>query len=122
MLVAGTPDWRRLVLRAREVDLLPRDWAARLSQWRGIYLIVDESDGARYVGSAYGAENLLGRWRAHIRGEKGMTVELKRRSPANFRFSILERLSPDADPADVIDLEGGWKLRIHSYAFGLNRN
>jgi hypothetical protein len=31
-------------------------------EWRGIYYIFDVSDGKGYVGSAYGNDDLLGRW------------------------------------------------------------
>ncbi|MBL4559231.1 MAG: hypothetical protein JKP98_25855 [Rhodobacteraceae bacterium] len=37
-----------------ELRALPASWAPVLREWRGVYLIVDQTDGARYVGSAYG--------------------------------------------------------------------
>lgn len=36
-----------------------------LAEWRGIYLIFDTRDAKAYVGSAYGSENILGRWRSY---------------------------------------------------------
>lgn len=119
-LTPGAPDWRDLILTGGEVRTLPRDWASRLAEWRGIYLIVDEGDGARYVGSAYGAENLLGRWRAHVAGDRGVTAELQRRDPVRFRFSILERVSPDLPAEEVIRLEQTWMERLDTRRFGLN--
>ncbi|EEW24449.1 GIY-YIG nuclease family protein [Rhodobacter ferrooxidans] len=115
------PEWREMILSAIELRALPRDWAARLAEWRGVYLIVDQTDGARYVGSAYGAENLLGRWRAHVAGDRGVTVELARRDPAAFRFSILQRLDPDLAPDQVIGVEQNWKRRLDTVSHGLNR-
>jgi hypothetical protein len=120
LLAPAAPEWRDLLLTAAEVRTLPQAWATRLAEWRGIYLIVDEADGARYVGSAYGAENLLGRWRAHVAGDRGITAELRRRRTEGFRFSILERLSPDTPPEAVIRLEQTWMDRLHSRRFGLN--
>lgn len=114
------PGWRKLCLKSDDVRFLPEEWAARLREWRGVYLIVDESDGARYVGSAYGAENILGRWQQHCAGEKGVTVELARRKTSDFRFSILERVSPDMPLGDVIALEHTWMDRLHTRRFGLN--
>lgn len=118
---AAPPDWRSWVISAAELRAIPPGWAARLREWRGIYLIRDRTDGARYVGSAYGADNLLGRWQAHVQRDAGVTVELARRSPANFDFSILERVSPDMESADIIALEHGWMTRLHTKTDGLNR-
>ncbi len=121
-LVPPAPEWRDFIVTASEVRALPRDWAARLAEWRGIYLIVDQADGARYVGSAYGAENLLGRWRAHVAREQGVTAELGSRDPAMFCFSILQRLDPDLAPDQVIAVEQNWKRRLDTIAWGVNRN
>ncbi|WP_299742688.1 GIY-YIG nuclease family protein [uncultured Tateyamaria sp.] len=114
------PPWRHIVLSGSEMRQLPRSWEAKLSEWRGIYLILDKSDGARYVGAAYGVDNVLGRWRAHVARDKGVTVELAQRSPENFQFAILERVSPDAQPADVIAIERNWMARLDTINYGLN--
>jgi len=50
--VAAAPDWREIDLSYADLMALPRSWSARLAEWRGIYLIFDESDGRSYVGSA----------------------------------------------------------------------
>lgn len=115
------PEWREMILSATELRSLPRDWAARLAEWRGVYLIVDQADGARYVGAAYGAQNLLGRWRAHVAGDRGVTIELALRNPASFRFSILQRLDPDLAPDQVIGIEHDWIRRLDTMRNGLNR-
>jgi hypothetical protein len=114
------PEWRDMTVTAAFLEAIPSGWANRLAQWRGIYLIVDESDGKRYVGSAYGAENLLGRWLAHTKRDVGVTVQLRLRNPINFRFSILERVSPDMPADDVITLEQTWMTRLHTRTHGLN--
>jgi hypothetical protein len=115
------PDWRELVLSSAEVRVLPARWHDRLAEWRGIYLILDSADGGRYVGAAYGKENLAGRWMAHVSGEFGVTVGLRTRDVSNLRFSILERVSPDMPVDEVIALENSWKRRLHTLDFGLNR-
>ncbi len=115
------PDWQDFILTAQEMRSLPSSWQARLREWRGIYLIVDR-DGQGYVGSAYGEENILGRWRTHVAGDCGVTVELAGRDPAGFRFSILELVSPTASVEQVVPLESNWKKRLHTRAFGLNVN
>ena len=41
----------------------------------------------------------------------------------NSRFSILQRVSPDMEQADVIAVENSWKERLHKREpFGLNDN
>lgn len=119
---AAPPSWRQMTLNAGILQALPNAWASRLQEWRGVYLIVDESDGQRYVGSAYGEENLLGRWQKHVSGDVGVTSGLSQRDPRNFRFSILELTAPTALSEDVIAVESSWKERLHSRVFGLNEN
>lgn len=118
--VPPPPDWRDFVLSTTELRCLPVDWAARLREWRGVYLILDERDGARYVGSAYGQQNLLGRWQAHVRRDQGVTVELLRRDTISFRFSILERLNPDCSAREAVAAETRWKMRLGTIKWGLN--
>ena len=50
---------------------MPKRWQATLAEWRGIYYIFDVSDGRGYVGSAYGTDNLLGRWRNYAASGHG---------------------------------------------------
>jgi hypothetical protein len=123
-LHGAMPDWKDCIFTWAELSALPRNWRERLSQWRGIYYIFDQSDGKGYVGAAYGEkDNLLGRWEHYAASGHGGNVLLRERSPENFTFSILERVSPDWEPADVIRLENNWKDRLHTrLPFGLNGN
>ena len=46
-----------------------------------------------------------------------------REYPHEFKFSILQRVSPDMDETDVIRLESTWKERLHTRdPLGLNDN
>jgi hypothetical protein len=102
--------------------MVPR-WKSALPQWRGIYYIFDTSDGKGYVGSAYGEANLFGRWLNYAARGHGGNKLLKQRHPRNFRFSILQRVSPDMNATDLIRLEVSWKERLHTrQPFGLNDN
>lgn len=122
-LVRKVPDWQSLVLRWDELSVLPQSWRAVLSQWRGIYYIFDNKSGKGYVGSAAGAENLLGRWLGYSRSGHGGNKLLRSCTPQDLEFSILQRVSPDMDLAEIISLENGWKERLHSRApSGLNEN
>lgn len=120
--VRGMPDWHELVLTWAELQNLPAGWRASLAQWRGVYLIYDVARAAGYVGSAYGGENMLGRWRSYAATGHGGNKELRESDPTNLRFSILQRTSPDLEAPDVIALEASWKERLHTREFGLNRN
>lgn len=123
LLTTTVPPWDQMVLEWRELALLPGGWRAALSQWRGIYLIIDEADGKQYVGSAYGSENILQRWLGYARTGHGGNKLLRHRDPKNFRFSILQRVSPDLDDASVIAIESSWKERLATRApRGLNDN
>jgi hypothetical protein len=122
-LVSAMPAWTDIVLKWHELRILPQHWKASLSQWRGIYYIADSSDGKGYVGSAYGDKNILGRWLNYSASGHGGNALLRKRDPQHFQFSILERVSPDMEASDVIQLEVGWKNRLHSRSpLGLNDN
>ncbi len=116
------PDWRELILDWEDLKLIPDTWKTILSQWQGIYFIFDVSDQKGYVGSAYGHENILGRWTTYAATGHGNNKQLLHRDPANFRFSILQRVDPDLSPDGVIDIENKWKNRLHTREFGLNEN
>jgi hypothetical protein len=122
-LDAAMPEWDTIDLTWEELAVLPARWKSALSQWRGVYLIFDTADGRGYVGSAYGQANLLGRWQNYAaRGDGGNRL-LRQRDPRGFRFTILQRVSPDMDASQVIRLESSWKQRLHTREpYGLNDN
>ena len=113
------PSWQDLVLTTADLRLLPVAWSAALTQWRGVYLITDH-DGARYVGSAAGTDNMLGRWRAHVAGVAGVTVQLAKRATASFRSSVLELVAQAMPVDEVVRLEQSWMTRLHTRTHGLN--
>ena len=123
VLDAVMPKWYELNLSWDELSVLPSKWKSALSQWRGVYFIYDISDGKGYVGSAYGEANIYGRWLNYAARGHGGNKLLKKRDPTNFRFSIMQRVSPDMDARDLIRLESSWKERLHTrYPYGLNEN
>jgi hypothetical protein len=121
-LVPDMPDWSDLVLTWNELATLPASWRTSLAQWRGVYFIFDSARGRGYVGSAYGADNIFGRWLAYAATGHGGNAQLRKSNPTDLRFSILERTSPDLEPAEVIRLESRWKERLHTRRHGLNDN
>ena len=123
VLIRPMPDWHDLLVEWQDLALLPTSWRAALSQWRGIYLIIDQVDGRQYVGSASGQENILQRWRNYSRTGHGGNKLLRNRDPRSFRFAILQRVSPDMPDSEVVAIEQSWKRRLRSVApFGLNEN
>jgi hypothetical protein len=123
IITRGMPSWQDLVLTWAQLALLPASWQTQLSQWRGIYFIHDERRHMGYVGSAAGAENLLGRWLAYAASGHGGNTLLRQSRPTDLRFSVLERTSPDMTVRDVVSLEQTWKRRLHTRApYGLNEN
>jgi hypothetical protein len=122
-LDAAMPEWDAIDLTREQLGVLPTRWKSALSQWRAIYFIFDTSDRKGYVGSAYGGSNLLGRWLNYaVRGHGGNQL-LRQRDPRTFRFTILQRVSPDMEAGDVIRLESSWKERLHTREpYGLNDN
>ena len=59
-------------------------------------------------------------WREHVRGDSGVTVELRARNTASFRFSILQLFAPTDDIESVVEVENNWKMRLDTIAHGLN--
>ena len=122
-LDAAMPPWEKIMLTWEDLGVLPARWRAAIAEWRGIYYIFDVHDGKGYVGSACGRQNILGRWLNYAASGHGGNRLLRERDPKNFRFSILQRVSPDMDEADVVRVESTWKERLHTRApRGLNDN
>jgi hypothetical protein len=117
------PTWDEIDFSWAQLGILPQRMRGALEQWRGVYLIWDASDAKGYVGSAYGATNILGRWESYAATGHGGNKHLRGRDPNNFRFTVLERVSPDMPSDEVIRRERSWKLRLHTAApQGLNEN
>lgn len=72
--------------------------------------------------SACDDTNILWRWLDHARTGHGGNIDLKSPNPQALRFRILQLTSPDLEPSEVVALESGWKARLHTREFGLNRN
>lgn len=105
-----------------------RDWRSALQAVAGVYLILAEKTGDLYVGSAYGAAGIWGRWEQYVKpgdGGNKLLVDLLARDsdyPERFRFSLLQILPKTLTRAEVIKREGLYKRKLGTRATGLNIN
>jgi len=115
----------RIILRNPEPN---REWHRALSSVAGVYLITDTSDGRQYVGSAYGARGILGRWQTYVESGHGGNAQLAALLAADpdhakhFQFTILRTLPTTLTMREVIEYEQLYKNKLGSRAFGLNLN
>lgn len=102
------------------------NWKTALQNQKGVYLITDISNGKSYVGSAYGENMILGRWKSYIKTGHGGNVGLKflefEYIKKNFRYSILDIYKSTADDQLIIERENFWKEVLQSRRFGYNEN
>ena len=92
-----------------------------------MYLIVDRKTGKKYVGSAYGNNMLLGRWRNYIENGHGGNKLLKTLDfeyiKENFKYSILEIFKSSVDDEIIRNRERFWKKILLTHGeFGYNDN
>jgi len=101
-------------------------WKTALKNQKGIYLITDVSNGKLYVGSAYGNEMILNRWKCYVDTCHGNNVELRQLPldymKENFRYSILDIFKSTTDEQTIIERENWWKQIFLSRKFGYNKN
>ena len=108
-------------------ELIETDaWKTALENQKGVYLITDISNGKMYVGSAYGQDMILGRWKNYIQNGHGGNKELKalplNHIKANFRYSILDIFKSTTDDETIIARETWWKEALLTKKFGYNKN
>ncbi|MBF0694662.1 MAG: GIY-YIG nuclease family protein [Flavobacterium sp.] len=126
-------DYTDFILNYRELKEIVQnqysDWKKMLAATKGIYLIHDTLSGKLYVGSAYGAEGIWGRWREYINtnghgGNKQLKnlVDLDLNHAENFQFSILMLLPRTITADEAIKKERLFKNKFGTNSFGLNSN
>jgi len=101
-------------------------WKTALQNQKGVYLITDTSNGKMYVGSAYGENMILGRWKSYIKTGHGGNVELKKLTfeyiKNNFKYSILDIFKSTVDDQVILSRENWWKSVLQTREFGYNNN
>lgn len=111
-----------------EDKTLYENWRTALSSVYAIYLIVDTINGKQYIGSAYGKDGLLGRWRCYIdtghgnnEGMKEVLCDCSDRFQY-YKFSILQILPKTITSDEVIEIETLYKRKLLTKEFGMNYN
>lgn len=101
-------------------------WKTALQNQKGVYLITDTSNGKKYVGSAYGENMILGRWKSYIKNGHGNNVGLKPLTfdhiKKYFQYSILDIYKSTIDDQVIIERESWWKDVLQSRKYGYNEN
>ena len=101
-------------------------WITALQNQKGVYLITDTLSGKMYVGSAYGENMILGRWRSYIKNGNGGNVGLSNLNfsyiKENFEYSILDIFKSTTDDEIIIERESWWKEILKTRTFGYNKN
>ena len=108
--------------------VLYKDWNLALSSINAIYLILDTKTGKQYVGSTYGQDGLLGRWKAYADtkhgGDEGIKAVLKKSEIhiKHFQFTILRVLPKTITADEAIRIESLYKEKLGTRQFGMNQN
>lgn len=101
-------------------------WQTALRNQKGVYLITDTSNGKMYVGSAYGDEMILNRWKSYVKTGNGGNKELKKLEfdhiKKHFRYSILDIFKSTTENEIIIERENWWKETLLCRKFGYNAN
>lgn len=102
------------------------NWSTALQNQKAVYLITDNSNGKKYVGSATGTQMLLGRWKNYANTGHGNNVDLKKINSnhikKHFEYSILDIFKSTTDDALILKRESWWKQTLKTRCFGYNKN
>lgn len=122
----GTPVFKSYLDTILDYDQLQKvlndyEWIQRLKDVNCIYLVVDKSNGMKYVGSTYNRNGIYGRWVDYAKNGHGNDVELERVVTVDpnhheryFQWSILEVLPIYITDIEAIEKEGVWKRKLLS--------
>ena len=101
-------------------------WKTALQNQKGVYLITDKSNGKNYIGSAYGENMLLGRWKSYVKTGHSGNVGLKKLEISyiknNFEYTILDIYKSSTNDKIILERESWWKSILKSKQFGYNEN
>ena len=101
-------------------------WQTALQNQKGVYLITDCTNNKMYVGSAYGKDMILGRWRSYVKTGHGGNIGLKKiefdHIKKYFKYSILDIYKSTTADDVIIRRENWWKETLNTRNNGYNEN
>jgi hypothetical protein len=109
------PGYEKVNISWSEMNrVLEKDsWKTALQNQKGVYLLTDISNGRKYVGSAYGENMILGRWKSYIKTGHGGNVGLKQLTfdhiKQNFKYSILDIYKSTTEDQTILERESWWE-------------
>jgi len=116
------PGFSSFSWRIKDLASVPRSWRETLSSVSGVYVLVCQSTGRKYVGSADSEGGFWSRWEAYARNGHGGNAGLKLDPEKDYRVSILEVASSFTTRNEIQALEARWKDKLETRKFGFNRN
>ena len=122
------PGYDKVNVTWRELSrvITKEGWKTALQNQKGVYLITDTFNGKMYIGSAYGENMILGRWKSYLKTGNGDNIELKKLSfeyiKNNFKYSILDIYKSTTDDQIILSRESWWKSVLQTREFGYNNN
>lgn len=117
------PGFRSFTRLIGDIPSLPSGWQQVLRSVNGVYLLVDVKTGQQYVGSAKGADSLLGRWLTYAADGHGGNLALKaarRSGRRTYQVSVLEVVDENTPDETIEQTESYWKSKLLTRQFGLN--
>ncbi len=108
------------------------DWKGALENVKGVYVIMDKTNGKKYIGAAYGDGGIWSRWADYMNtghgGNDDLTELIEKEgleyAKDNFKLSLLEYRSMKTDDGVIQNREKYWKKVFLSQEknFGYNQN
>lgn len=132
---AEFPGFENIVISFHElksiIETQKMDWKAALSGVKGVYCIIDRSNGKKYIGSAYGEAGIWSRWSNYAWSGHGDNIHLRllieehgiSHAMNNFQIALLEYRPANTADKIIIDRETHWKrLMLSRGDYGYNGN
>ena len=87
-------------------------------------LVLDQSSGKQYIGSAYDTEGIWGRWKDYVasrgHGESVKLLAAEAQHGRHFQFTVLMTMPKTMTQREVVKREHLYMKKLGSRAYGLN--